>query len=194
MSSVVDTTADARLPDHYEVVNGQIVEIPPMSAFSSEVANRLRDELAFYGRSSRRGRARNDLLFRVALPDDPSRNREPDVAFITFDRWPENQPLPYRGNPMDVVPNLVVEVASPTDEAEDLIAKAHEYLRAGVELVWVVYPRVRQLYAYTSVGAAPRLFTEADTLDGGTVLPGLSIPLAPLFPIAADVPEQERDE
>src|SRR5689334_7988624 len=111
MSSVIDATADARLPDRYEVVNGQVVEIRPMSAFSSEVANRLRDELAFYGRSSRCGRARNDLLFRLALPADPTRNREPDVAFITIDRWPEDRPLPYRGNPMDVAPNLVVEVA-----------------------------------------------------------------------------------
>ena len=194
MSTAIDPTSEAKLPDRYEVVYGQVVEIPPMSAIASEFANRLRDQLVVYATRANNGRARMDMLFGIPQGDDPTRNREPDVAFISFERWPENRPLPYRGNPVDVVPNLVVEVASPTDEAEDLIAKAHEYLRAGAELVWVVFPRVRQLYAYTAVGAAPRLFAETDTLDAGAVLPGFSIPLAPLFPIAADLPEPESDE
>jgi Uma2 family endonuclease len=193
MSIVIDATSEAKLPDRYEVVNGQVVEISPMSAFASEFANRLRDQLAAYGTRMSNGRARMDMLFQIPQGDDPTRNREPDVAFITFERWPETRPLPYRGNPVDVVPNLVVEVASPTDEAEDLIAKAHEYLRAGVELVWVVFPRVRQLYAYTAVDTPPRLFTETDILDASAVLPGFSIPLAPLFPIAADLPEPESN-
>lgn len=194
MSSVIDTKAEAELPDHYEVVNGQVVEISPMSGYAGEIANLIRDELAAFARSSRRGRARNDLLFRIPLTDDPNRNRAPDVAFITYDRWPPNRPLRYRGNPIDVVPNLIVEVASPTDDAEDLLAKAHEYLRAGAELVWIVYPRVRQLYAYSAIGIAPRLFTEADTLDAGEVLPGFSTLMAPLFPIPQDEPVPEGDE
>jgi Uma2 family endonuclease len=194
MSTVIDATAEAKLPDRYEVVNGQIVEIKPMSGFASEVANRLHARLTAHGERQNSGRSRMDMLFRVPLPEDPTRNRKPDVAFITFERWPEKRPLPYRGNPIDIVPNLVVEVASPTDSSEDLIIKAHEYLRAGAEMVWVIFPRVRQLYAYTAVGAAPRLFTETDTLDAGTVLPGFTIPMAPLFPIAADVQEVESEE
>lgn len=192
MSTVIDTKAEAELPDRYEVINGQVVEIPPMSAYAGEIANLIRDELAAFARSSRRGRARNDLLFRIPMADDPNRNRAPDVAFITYDRWPPNRPLRYRGNPIDVVPNLVVEVASLTDDAEDLISKAHEYLRAGAELVWLVFPRVRQLYSYTSVNAPPRVFAEADTLDAGDVLPGFSTPMAPLFPIAEGIPETDE--
>jgi len=194
MSSIIEALPDAQLPDHYEVVNGQIVEIPPMSAFSGEVANRIRDELAIYARNSRRGRTRSDMIFHVPLPEDPTRNRAPDVAFISFERWPESQQIPYRGNPLDIVPNLVVEVASPTDDAEDLLSKTHEYLRAGVELVWVVFPRLRQIYVYTSVGTAPQLFTETDSLDGGSVLPGFSMPIAGLFPIPSDSPDNATDE
>ncbi|WP_439624629.1 Uma2 family endonuclease [Gemmata sp.] len=194
MSTVIEQTPEQRLPDRYEVVNGQVQETPPMSAFSGETANLIRDELTIYARSSGRGRSRNDLLFRLPLPEDASRNRAPDVAFISFERWPATLPLPYRGNPVDVVPNLMVEVASPTDDAEDLIAKAHEYLRAGAELVWLVFPRVRQLYAYTAVGTAPRLVTEADVLDGGTVLPGFSVPMAGLFPAQAVASEDAEEE
>jgi Uma2 family endonuclease len=170
------------LPEHYEVVHGQIVEVRPMSAVSAEVANRIRDELAFYARSSRLGRARSDMLFRIPLAEDETRNREPDAAFISYERWPENRPLPYRGNPVDVMPNVVVEVASPTDDAEDLLAKAHEYLRGGAELVWVVFPRVRQVYAYTQPNAAPQVFTNEDTLNGGTAMPGFAVAVSALFP------------
>jgi Uma2 family endonuclease len=194
MSTAVTNVPEAELPDRYEVVNGQIVEIAPMSAFSAEVANRVRDELTAYARSSRRGRARNEMLFRIPQADDQTRNRAPDAAFISFDRWPENRTLPYRGNPVDVVPNVAVEVVSPTDSAEDVLAKAYEYLRAGVELVWVIFPRQRQLFAYTAPNAAPRVFTEADALDGGTVLPGFSTPMAGLFPGMAEEPTTEDDE
>jgi Uma2 family endonuclease len=194
MATVLDTTPDAPLPDHYEVVNGAIVEVPPMSSFSSEVANRIRDELALYGHSSRSGRARSDMLFRVPFPADPTRNREPDAAFISYERWPENRPMPYRGNPTDVVPDLTVEVASPTDTVEDFLAKAHEYLPAGVRLVWVVYPRLHQLHAHTSPTAPPRVFTDADTLDGGDVLPGFSVPMAGLFPVLSEETDSGGDE
>lgn len=189
MSRVIEQT-----PDRYEFVNGQVQEVPPMCAFASEIANRIRDEMTAYCYRTSRGRARNDMLFRLPLPEDHDRQREPDVAFISFERWPAAQPLPYKGKPVDVVPNLVVEVASPTDDADDLLAKAHEYLRAGAELVWLVFPRVRQLYAYTAVGTAPQLFTEAHVLDGGAVLPGFSVPMVGLFPTQASAPEEAEEE
>jgi Uma2 family endonuclease len=191
MSLTLDPTAEAALPDRYEVVNGEVVELPPMSGFASEVANRIRDELAVHGRSSRLGRPRMDMLFRIPLPEDQSRNRNPDVAFITFDRWPEGRPLPYRGNPVDVVPDLMVEVASPTDQADDLVAKAHEYLEAGVRLVWLVYPRSRVVHAYESPTAL-RVFTPDMDLDGGAVLAGFQVPVAALFPpLAGPLPAED---
>lgn len=182
-----------RLPERYEVVNGEVVEVAPMSGFAAEVANRIRDELSHHARAARSGRARMDMLFRLPLPEDRHRNREPDAAFVSFARWPEDRPLPYRGNAVDVVPDLVVEVASPTDPAEDVLATAHEYLRAGATLVWVVYPRVRQVYAYTSVGGAPRVYGEADTLGAGDVLPGFGVPVAVLFPPADESGSQDDE-
>ena len=176
---------EARLPDRYEVVNGEIVELPPMSGLSSEVANRIQNELVVYGRASRLGRPRIDMLFRLPLPADQARNRRPDVAFICFDRWAADRPFPYRKNPVDVVPDLMVEVASPNDEAEDLLAKAYEYFEAGVRLVWLVYPRLRVVHAYES-STTFRVFTVADELDGGSVLPGFRVPMVQLFPAMTD--------
>ena len=162
-----------------------------MSGFASEVANRIQDELAAHCRLSRLGRSRMDMLFHVPLRSDPRRNRRPDVAFISFDRWPDDRPMPYRGNPVDVVPDLIVEVVSPTDEADDLVAKAHEYLEAGTRLVWLVYPRSRVVHAYTSPTAV-RVFTAADELVAEPILPGFRVPMAHLFPPA--IPEPERPD
>ena len=188
MSTIVDELPEIVFPHRCEVVNGEVVEAPPMSAFAAEVANRLRDALAYHGHATQQGRPRMAMLYRTPLPEDSTRNRAPDLAFSTFDRWPESRPMLTRSNPVDVVPNLMVEVASPTDDAEDMLAKVHEYLRAGAELVWLVFPLLRQIYAYTAITTAPRLFTEADTLDAGAVLPGFAVPLAGLFPIVADGP------
>jgi Uma2 family endonuclease len=194
MSTAVAKAPEAELPDRYEVVNGQVVEIAPMSVFASEIANRLRDHLSIYAVRTNTGRTRMDMLFRLPLPEDETRNREPDLAFIKFDRWAQDRPLPYRGNPIDVVPNVTLEVVSPTDYAEDVLAKAYEYLRAGVELVWVIFPRQRHLFAFTATNTAPQLFTESDALDGGTVLPGFSVPMASLFPPIAKEAEREGEE
>jgi len=188
MSIALESESELKLPDRYEMVNGEVVEIPPMSGFASEVANRIHKHLVRYEDASHLGRPRMDMLFRLPLVADQSRNRRPDVAFISFERWPEGRPMPYRRNPVDVVPDLMVEVASPTDDAEDLVAKAHEYLAAGARLVWVVYPRSRVVYAYESPTAV-RVFTVSDDLIGGTVLPGFRVPMAQLFPPAIPEPE-----
>jgi Uma2 family endonuclease len=135
-----------------------------------------------------------DMLFRVPTPRDKTRQREPDAAFISFDRWPEDRPPPYSGAPVDVVPDLVVEVASPSNLADELLLKGLDYLRAGVRLVWLVYPLSRHIYAYTSVTASPRVFTETDTLDAGEVLPGFSVPVSVVFPPVTDLPPPTDDE
>jgi|SRR5947209_139634 len=191
MSAMLEPETDVRPPDRYEVIHGEVVEMPPMSFFAAEVANRIQNHLMAYGLNSGVGRPRMDMMFHVPFPADPTRNRRPDVVFITFDRWPEDRPLPYRGEPGEVVPELVVEVASPNDEAEDLLGKAHEYLEAGAKLVWLVYPRLRVVHAYESP-TKPRVFTVADELDGGTVLPTFRVPMARLFPPM--IPEPESDE
>ncbi len=192
MSIAIEPEIETRLPERYEVINGEVVEAPPMSwTFLGGCQSHPRRTRA-YARASATGRCRNDMLFHVPLPNDPTRNRRPDIAFISYDRWPSDRPLSYRGNPIDVVPDLIVEVTSPTDEAEDLLTKAFQYLASGVRLVWLVYPALRVTYAYESRDAL-RVFKIGDELDGGTVLPGFRVAMAKLFPEVTDfhVPSDE---
>jgi Uma2 family endonuclease len=182
-----------RRPRRYEVVAGKVLPLRGKTAFASEVANRIGDELACHGRLTGHGRPRMRLLFRLNLCTDPTRCRAPAVSFTSFERWPAERPLPYRGDVADIVPELIVEVASPNDEAEDLLGKAHEYLEAGAKLVWLVYPRLRVIHAYESP-TKPRVFTAPEELDGGTVLPDFRVRVDQLFPPMIPEPPSESDE
>lgn len=104
--------------------------------------------------------------------------RLPDVAFVSWDRLPgrrvPDEPIP------NVVPDLAIEVLSPSNTAKEMARKRGEYFRAGVRRVWEIDPRTRTARVYTSETAVTDL-TSTDTLDGGPVLPGFSLPLAQVF-------------
>jgi len=61
-----------------------------------------------------------------------------------------------------------------------MAVKREEYFSAGVKLVWEVDPCARTITVYTNPGIAT-LLTVANTLDGGTVLPGFSLTVQELF-------------
>lgn len=175
--------------EHYEIVDGRRVELPPMSAFSSWITTRLGTKIAVFAEANNLGQTVIETLLDLDLPDQ--RNRRPDAAFFSRERWPATFNLSQEDNAWELVPDLAVEVISPTDVAESLIEKVEEYFKAGVRLVWVVYPRQGLVYVYESFTSV-RILRRADTLDGGAVLPGFRLPLAELFP-EPPAPEVKSD-
>jgi Uma2 family endonuclease len=161
----------------YEFVDGQILELPPMGAFESDIANLLAELINEFASALRSGRAFVELLFRIDVARDLK--RRPDLAFVSATRWPYRKRVPI-GEGWDMVPNLAVEVVSKSNSADEILAKLTDYFRAGTELVWVVYPSVRQVYVYTSP-ADVRIVVESAELDGGAVIPGFHIALNRLF-------------
>ncbi|QDU23147.1 Uma2 family endonuclease [Urbifossiella limnaea] len=163
--------------DWYEIVDGVRVELPPISTESTGIATILTLALGNYGMGRNVGMPYTEML--IKLPINRDRSRKPDVIFVPFTTWARGRRLPDTAA-WDIVPDLCVEVVSPTDRAGDLNNKIEEYLEAGVRQVWVVYPETAVVDVYEPSSAARRL-TRADTLDGGTVLPGFTLPLAELL-------------
>lgn len=184
-ATLADRTLD--VPEDCEVVFGQFYEAEPMSGYAAAVAVEVNAELTVFVRKSRVGRVFNETLFRVAVPDDAGRIRKPDLAYVSFDRWPADKPFPYRGNPVDAVPDLAIEIVSPTDSFDDVFDKANEYLRAGVRQVWVIGPRLKTVHVFAGSGN-PMVLSAADSLDGGDVLPGFTVRVGDLFPPVTDLP------
>lgn len=76
-------------------------------------------------------------------------------------------------------PDLVVEVLSPSERWQDVIAKIDEYFTAGTQEVWIVDPELRQLQQHRIV-PPPVICRDADLVTS-PLLPEFAIPLAALF-------------
>ncbi len=170
-----------RLPDdrnRYEVIRGYLYVTPP-PIYDHQYA--LGE--AYLGLTTFvRDRALGVVLmapFAIRLPYRIGDPVEPDLLFIRS----ENQPRPgdkyFQG-----VPDLVVEVLSPSTRRVDLRIKLAAYRDAGIPEYWVIDPYARTMVVY-------RLETGeyVELCRGGVgetvlsaVLPGLQVEVASLFP------------
>jgi Uma2 family endonuclease len=166
----------------FEIVDGLRVEKPPMGDIQTWVATILVARLWHHAQTNRLGRVVSEMLFKFNPPGTPQ--RRPDLAFLSYERWPRNKKLT-SSHGFDGVPDLAVEVISPSNTADEVIGKIGEYFKAGVRRVWVVYPASRLVHVYESPKKVDILDIN-DELDGGDLLPGFRISLAELFEDAAD--------
>ena len=160
----------------YEVVNGDRVENLPKGNYENQVASIILHALIAFTQPRRMGWAILENLFVL----DPVRGnrRRPDIAFVSRQRWPHRR-VP-DGEAWDVVPDLAVEVISVSNAHQEILTKLEEYFRAGVLLVWVIYPELQQAHVY-SAPTNPRILKRTDELSGEEVIPGFRLPVATLF-------------
>ena len=166
-----------RDPRHYEVVGGERVETPRMGAYETTLASDLLCILGGFARDHALGRVMTEMLFLI----DPAANlqRRPDLAFVSRERWPLDRKVPSTAA-WDVVPDLAVEVVSPSNLAVEVIAKLRDYFRVGVRLVWIVYPTESLIHIWSSPEGA-RVLNRADVLEAPVLLPGFRLPLSEFF-------------
>ena len=163
----------------YELVRGRLVEVPMTNYEHGEIEDNIMWLLNQYVRPRRLGRVTpGDAKFRLAR--DPDTLRMPDVAFVRADRLP---PREQRRSYSPVVPDLAVEILSPSNRSRDIADKVAEYLRAGVRLVWVVDPVTETVTIHTS-SAEPVTLSANDEIAGGVVLPDFRCPVAAFFELA----------
>jgi Uma2 family endonuclease len=148
-----------------------------MGAYGIRIATVLTVYLETFVRQHHLGRVVQEMLF--DLTAFVQRKRRPDVAFVSYERWPHQHLVPDT-EAWDVVPNLVVEVVSPSDRGRDILNKVAEYFRAGITCVWLIFPSQKQVYIYDSPTRV-RILARTDELDGAPVLPQFRLPLATLF-------------
>ena len=162
----------------FELVEGVLVRVGGSGFNATTIAMQLGADLLVYVRSRRLGRVTGaDGVFKfpsaeTGLVPDVGYLQAAKVALITDRR----KPIPF-------APDLAVEVVSPDQTADAMAAKARTYLDGGTLLVWIVWPDRQQVDVWRvgrSVGPAAVL-DAGDTLDGETVLPGFSYPVADLF-------------
>jgi Uma2 family endonuclease len=160
----------------YEIIDGLRVE-KSMGIRQILLANRLAifiNQMAF---APRLGIAVIEALFDLGIPGAPE--YRPHMAFVSEGRWPRDRSVPST-NAWAVVPDLAVEVVSPSNTADEVQAKVDIYLKAGVRLVWVVYLKSACVHVHDG-SSTIRIVRPGGELEGEAILPGFRLPLESLF-------------
>jgi len=113
----------------------------------------------------------------ILLRRNPDTTVGVDVAYIsaqTADANPDDEGF------VVGIPELVVEILSPSDKHEDVTEKVQTYLAVGVKLVWVADPAFRTVTVFRG-DAEPRLFNMSQTLDAEPCLPGFTVAVRDVF-------------
>ncbi|HEX6606541.1 MAG TPA: Uma2 family endonuclease [Chloroflexia bacterium] len=174
------TTADdlLNLPDdgfRYELVEGDLHKMPPPGRRHARIIAKLIAALEQYLSEQRLGEVYAD--FGYLLAENPDTVLAPDVSFLRQERLAEADPdRPYWVG----APDLAVEVVSPGDRYSEVNEKVGRWLAAGTLLVWVIDPRRQQIAVHQAPTTVTNL-TLADTLNGGDVLPGWTLPVREVF-------------
>ena len=149
----------------YELVDGEIVEVPLPEYAHGFVCGRSYFLLEGHGRGTGHGHAAtNDSMVKI----DGFNVRGADVSYYSEARWPREQIGKERP---PVPPDLVVEVLSPSDRKAKFLLKVSQYLDAGVGVVLALSPPRRTLTVYRD-DPDMVVLGESDVLENLPELPG----------------------
>jgi Uma2 family endonuclease len=167
------------LPDdgqHYEIVNGELIDMGNSGALHGYIAIILSSALFAVVMAQKLG-----ALFdsSTAFKMKNGNKRSPDISFFAKERLQELDHLPIGF--LDGAPDLAIEILSPTNTIEEIDSKLAEYFENGARLVWVINPNQHHVLVYRSAQEPDRLLKSADFLDGEEVVPGFTLPVADLF-------------
>jgi Uma2 family endonuclease len=165
-----------RMPDDglkRELVNGEII-VSPAGWEHSEITIRIIVILADF--------LKDHPIGKIGPPDlgvwlTGSNLRCPDVTFIRNEKVPKGDK---RKNFLEAVPDLAVEVLSPSDRPKFVSEKIREFLENGVPIVWLVDPTEKTVTEYRSLTEVKEYSGDA-VISAEPVIPGFSCPVSRFF-------------
>jgi len=168
----------------YELIDGEKVYKMPNGYDHIELSQLIYDALYDYLKAHPLGRVYKEATF--ILPDRydsgwVSGSRIPDVMVVSKEKiecYKASKP-DRPGYPFAVIPDLAIEVVSPTDKFDDVDKKIALYLQDGVQMIWVINPQQKTAGVYLTHQTL-RLSGDA-VLSGSDVLAGFELKLSELF-------------
>ncbi len=158
----------------FELDRGDLIVEPSPSFRHNAIRMRIARHLQDFVRAHRLGHVTIENDFRLA--SDVVRN--PDVAFVGNERL---RRMNVDQSPIEGTPDLAIEVISPTNSAQDMLIKVHQYLDAGARAVWIFYPKSNLVEVHDADGnreiVAPAALHDDKVFAGHSY----SLPLSPIF-------------
>lgn len=173
----------------FEILHGEVKTRMPNVSRHQETNRTLYRALDRHTQEKQLGEVMFETPFVVSFTSNwVTGSRVPDIMYYTQERitaYRQADP-DYGDKPYVLVPDLVIEIVSPTDNLVELSEKVDLYLADGVRLVVVVDPQRRRVTVSRLISQQP--FTEqtvhlkeGDILTCGEVIPGFELPLSQLF-------------
>jgi Uma2 family endonuclease len=161
-----------------ELVNGEIIKQMPTGHIHGYIEFLIANLLFNFVKQHKLGRVLGGETG-IYTRRNPDTVRGMDVAYISNERMSQAQETGF----LDVAPELIVEIMSPTDRWIDIQEKLAEYFSIGVQLVWLVDPQLEQIHVYRSFDESRRLTAENE-LTAPEILPGFSVQISEIFDTA----------
>ena len=156
--------------------DGDLELLPPTGAETGARNANLTTDFGLWARADGRGVV-FDSSTGFLLPNGAMRS--PDLAWVLRERLADLPPR-QRREFLPLVPDCLIELASPTDAIDALHAKMREWRDCGAALGWLILPDQRQVWAYRQ-GGEPACLGQPEHIGDPALLPGLALPLARIW-------------
>ena len=150
----------------FELRSGELVEMGETTPWHNIVRGRFERILGDFTEEAALGM----VLSESGVQIDSNNLYRPDLRFWDAPHWAS---VDLDTSPIQVIPQLVVEVASPSNKTSDLFEKVDAHLRAGVHTVWLVIRRPYEIHVFEASGGR-RIVRAGEKLEGPALLPGFS--------------------
>ena len=115
-----------------------------------------------------------ELFAETHVPVAETRVRIPDLCFFTSEQIEASE----RGE--FPVPAWAIEIISPNEIGFKIECKALEYMNAGVQVLWQIYPELRMIHVRTSANNT-QLYFEGDVCTAAPALADMKVKISELF-------------
>jgi Uma2 family endonuclease len=159
----------------YQIIGGEIIMTPSPSPFHQEILGNLIEKLRSFVRVHGLGKL---LVSPLDIRFNDDEIYQPDLAFF---RQSKIQNIRKEG--IDALPDLVIEVLSPSNAYYDLTRKKTVYAQYGVEEYWIIDPIEESIEILTNENGLYR--TEAllrkPAMLESNMFPGFSMKVDDVF-------------
>ena len=174
-------------PPYYELEEGELIEMPRPRRIHQAIIKKLLAALDHYLTSQPIG----DVWPEVEVVLSSTRIYVPDLSFLlaeNMSRFANDDDVAIQG-----LPDLVVEVISPSTARRDRSQKLRAYQQAGVPWYWLVETEPLLITEYRHTAEGYLVNQTAAEAFAPTLFPGLTLPLAEWFADRKDVEEESHE-
>jgi Uma2 family endonuclease len=163
--------------ERFELIEGTAYAMAAPNDFHQAISGEIFRQIANYirGKPCKVRAAPYDVRLFYAEDESDDTVVQPDISVICDEK--KRGPEGCRG-----APDLVVEILSPANIAEEMVRKFNLYMKAGVREYWIVAPKTKTIQSFVlENGAYTGTVYNANAVLPSAVLAGLSITLDEVF-------------